>query len=1125
MTAKTCGCSPESCGCCEGTQALTPEPVVNRPGLSALAARVGTHGTFFETMKARLATMLPGLTTRDPSDPAIALLDSWAMVADVLSFYQERIANEGYLRTATERRSVLELAKLVGYAPRPGVASTVFLAYTLDDNQTDPVEIPQGARAQSIPGPGEQPQTFEISEKLLARSEWSNLKPRSRQPQQITASPTPNANGMPPIDLNTDTIYFHGTTTQLKPNDPLLFVSAISNDRVLRHVESAEADFTNNSTKVILQKTITPPVLIPGDQQVNIPPIVNPGASGEFDRIVEPLSKSFNPPPSSSAALPRLTSVALAPDRDALPQLVTAFKPEIGADIYKAWASAAITDPPAVSVHAFRVQATPFGSNAPLRPITDSKGQVVGRDEWPLAGAATIRIEFVSMNRPVTVLFTQGTQTSQAIFLPRSSVPVPLGNSEKCVFNKETTGMVYTFTFSGMVDRKIKITARPDDGDFHMGVQIDSNEEVEIRRGQTLHYSTGDQQIMLSLSMPPEFPSRELGSREAGSREVLTVEDSSLLPLDAKNLSILNLDAQYPQVIPGTWVAVVRGADTPPLLTRIKSSPNAVKNISKADYGITGKSTQLTLDEAWLTMKDTDLSSLRETTVFAQSEQLPLAEKPYQGKEGSAKNADGSASDVMGDTIELDRLYDGLKSGRWMIVSGERTDIKTSPDDPNAKTVAGVQAGELVMLEGVEQSYDPKLPGDQVHSTLHLANALAYTYKRATVTIYGNVVKATQGETRLETLGAGDGSKALQAFVLKQPPLTFVPAPTVTGVESTLKVYVNDVEWHETDALARLGPQDHKFITKSGDDGTTTVIFGNGNQGARLPTGVENVKSVYRNGLGKAGNVQAEQISLLMTRPLGVKGVINPLRASGGADQERSDQIRENAPIPVLALDRLVSVQDYADFTRAFAGIAKAEARHLSDGQRELVHVTIAGADDIPIDPNSDLYRNLLISLRKFGDPDLPVLVDLRELLVLVLSAKVKLDPDHLWDPVSAEIRQMLLDTFGFQKRALGQSVWLSEIVSQIQNIEGVAYLQVETFGGIPEKMSDPKESDPKATGQRRLATLKRIASDVSRMPPGRPAQSVPVNLADFQQGSFHPAQLAIFTPAVPATLILNQIS
>ncbi len=166
------------CGCCEGTEKLTPAGVANRPGLTALAYRVGTHAAFLETMKARLASIAidePGptpdpiyplrrLTTRATDDAAIALLDGWATVADVLTFYQERIANEGYLRTATERRSVLELARLVGYALRPGVASTVYLAYTLDENQQTPVEIPIGTRSQSLPGPGELPQSFETAE-------------------------------------------------------------------------------------------------------------------------------------------------------------------------------------------------------------------------------------------------------------------------------------------------------------------------------------------------------------------------------------------------------------------------------------------------------------------------------------------------------------------------------------------------------------------------------------------------------------------------------------------------------------------------------------------------------------------------------------------------------------------------------------------------------------------------------------------------------------------------------------------------------------------------------------------------------------------------------------------------
>jgi hypothetical protein len=96
---------------------------------------------------------LRDLRSRASNDPAIAMLDAWATIADVLTFYQERIANEGYLRTAIERRSILELARLVGYFLRPGVASSVYLAYTLENGYCAP--SPPDC-APSVPAPGEQ---------------------------------------------------------------------------------------------------------------------------------------------------------------------------------------------------------------------------------------------------------------------------------------------------------------------------------------------------------------------------------------------------------------------------------------------------------------------------------------------------------------------------------------------------------------------------------------------------------------------------------------------------------------------------------------------------------------------------------------------------------------------------------------------------------------------------------------------------------------------------------------------------------------------------------------------------------------------------------------------------------
>ncbi len=112
-----------------------PRPVYNRPGLEALKYRIGTHSSFFESLLARIITLTAEelaelslsvnqrvqqrrnrkakspsktehplrdwLTTREKNDPAIAMLDAWSVVADVLTFYQERIANEGFLADRT----------------------------------------------------------------------------------------------------------------------------------------------------------------------------------------------------------------------------------------------------------------------------------------------------------------------------------------------------------------------------------------------------------------------------------------------------------------------------------------------------------------------------------------------------------------------------------------------------------------------------------------------------------------------------------------------------------------------------------------------------------------------------------------------------------------------------------------------------------------------------------------------------------------------------------------------------------------------------------------------------------------------------------------------------------------
>ena len=272
-----------ACGCCAGVEARTPIQVRNRPGLSAVAYRIGTHGDFLAGMLARLSSSdypaLARLRTRDRDDYAIALLDAFACCADVLTFYQERLANESYLRTAAERRSLVELARLIDYRLKPGVAAETWLAFTLEqalggtDALTfqrpqgipDALTIEAGVKVQSVPGPGEKPQTFETVESLEARPEWSALKPRLTKPYL-------------PVFGSKD-CYLDGTALNLKAGDALLFVGdEVEKEGSKEHwdfrvIQTVSIDTKNDRTRVTWEEglgSVAPRVLPAKNPQVHV---------------------------------------------------------------------------------------------------------------------------------------------------------------------------------------------------------------------------------------------------------------------------------------------------------------------------------------------------------------------------------------------------------------------------------------------------------------------------------------------------------------------------------------------------------------------------------------------------------------------------------------------------------------------------------------------------------------------------------------------------------------------------------------------------------------------------------------------------------------------------------------
>jgi predicted phage baseplate assembly protein len=183
------------------TPALDPQKIVdataNPPGQPSLQRRTASHALALARMRDRLAApghdlALRSLARTSTDEPALALLDAWAVVADTVSFYCERIADEGFLRTATQHGSVRELARTLGHELRPGVAAQVDLAFTAETaaGSADVVVVPAGTPVQSVPGPGELPQTFETPEDLELRPAWNRIPAVDSRPQTVEAGDT-----------------------------------------------------------------------------------------------------------------------------------------------------------------------------------------------------------------------------------------------------------------------------------------------------------------------------------------------------------------------------------------------------------------------------------------------------------------------------------------------------------------------------------------------------------------------------------------------------------------------------------------------------------------------------------------------------------------------------------------------------------------------------------------------------------------------------------------------------------------------------------------------------------------------------------------------------------------------
>ena len=520
----------------------------------------------------------------------------------------------------------------------------------------------------------------------------------------------------------------------------------------------------------------------------------------------------------------------------------------------------------------------------------------------------------------------------------------------------------------------------------------------------------------------------------------------------------VDLDSVQAEVGAGGFVVLAKGdfnqagesssADTYVELYEVM----ATTEVSRSEFALSGKVSRLQLrGENYV---DEFQSLVRETSVYLQSEPLPFANYPV-------------TSPVSGDSVPVAVGISGLQAGRRLIVRGARV------SDGSAL----VHACTLVSVTAV----------DAARCTLEIDPPLPAALRRDSVVVHANVALASHGESVAQILGNGDASLAFQSFELSQLPLTHRAAATESGARSELTLRVGEIQWNEVPSLYARAPDERAFRLDVDEQGRSLLRFGDGVNGARLPSGVNNVRASYRKGIGAEGNVRAETLTQASTRPLGLKSVANPLPASGGSDAEGPDAARQTMPLTVRTLGRAVSVLDYEDFARAFAGVAKAQAAVLKLPGGPTVVVTVAGAAGAMLSPGNPVWQNLLAALKANGDPHVPLRLLAHQASVFRLGLKVKVDAAFDATLVLLAAEAALRARYSFDARGLGQAVQQSDVMACVHGVAGVVAVDLDLLygGSLPLAQVAPSRQVRLLASRMRVVGGVPLAAEVLTLAPG----------------------------------------
>ncbi|MEM7155283.1 MAG: hypothetical protein AAF799_20715 [Myxococcota bacterium] len=391
-------------------------------------------------------------------------------------------------------------------------------------------------------------------------------------------------------------------------------------------------------------------------------------------------------------------------------------------------------------------------------------------------------------------------------------------------------------------------------------------------------------------------------------------------------------------------------------------------------------------------------------------------------------------------------------------------------------------SGDATLKEHIQvtgQSPDPgrdstDVPSDTTLTTLTLKKPLRHYYDASTVSIHANVGAARHGTAAKQVIGSGDSSQANQTFDVPGPVAATGSEPTSTTAaddahplvgmpKTTLSIDVSGQQWKQVQSFAHSGPDDRHYVVHHQADGSARVTFGDGDHGARLPTGRENVTARYTRGGGPQGEVGAGRVQQLRTQPQLVQRGHNPTAATIPATSGRRDQVAAS----IQALGRVVSIQDIRDYGLAYPGVGKARVDVVRTPNGRTLVLTVVGK-------GKDLEEDLAAAIASVRGPGLPLRVLKARHRHFRVAATLYTDPGV---NLEHSARAAIEHAYDARARQIGQDVTSSEIVATLQAIDGVRGVELTALY----RLEDSPSVEPviEAEGARWSAASQRVRGGV----------------------------------------------